>query len=222
MQLWYLSEILGTVEICIQGKILSLIGEHKNFNCLAPAGCGRRRWLGSFHTLIAILIVGTSLFTASARGGAAQNSAAQSTGQERQPSPKLEDSDSQDPYQPLPQDVGAEGLKEMLLRLQTTARMVQVTAHPDDEDGGMLTLESRGKGVSTLLLTLNRGEGGQNKVGSNLFDVLGVLRTLELLAADRYYGVDQRFTRVADFGFSKTPRKLFRSGAVTISCSATW
>jgi len=53
-------------------------------------------------------------------------------------------------------------------------------------------------------LTLNRGEGGQNKVGSNLSDVLGVLRTLELTASDRYYGVEQRFTTVADFGFSKT------------------
>ena len=64
----------------------------------------------------------------------------------------------------------------MLRRLQTTARLMQVTAHPDDEDGGMLTLESRGKGVSTLLMTLTRGEGGQNKLGSNLFDALGVLR----------------------------------------------
>jgi LmbE family N-acetylglucosaminyl deacetylase len=64
--------------------------------------------------------------------------------------------------------------------------------------------------VSVVLLTLNRGEGGQNKVGSNLFDVLGVLRTLELLGADRYYGVQQRFTRVADFGYSKTPEETFQ------------
>jgi len=111
---------------------------------------------------------------------------------------------------PLPQDTGESGLKEMLLRLRTTARLMQTTAHPDDEDGGMLTLESRGKGVTALLLTLNRGEGGQNKVGSNLFDVLGVLRTLELLGADRYYGVEQRFTRVADFGFSKTAEETFQ------------
>ena len=65
----------------------------------------------------------------------------------------------------------------------------------------MLTLESRGHGDSVLLMTLNRGEGGQNKVGSNLSDVLGVVRTLELLAADEYYGVQERFSRVADFGF---------------------
>ena len=112
--------------------------------------------------------------------------------------------------QPLPQDSGATGLKEMLLRLSTTARLMQDVAHPDDEDGGMLTLESRGKGDTVLLLTLNRGEGGQNKIGSNLFDVLGVLRTLELTAADRYYGVEQRFTRVADFGYSKTPEETFQ------------
>jgi LmbE family N-acetylglucosaminyl deacetylase len=98
----------------------------------------------------------------------------------------------------------------MLLRLHTTARMVHTTAHPDDEDGGMLTLESRGKGVTVTVLTLNRGEGGQNKVGSNLFDVLGVLRTLELLGADQYYGVEQRFTRVADFGYSKTANETFQ------------
>ena len=113
-------------------------------------------------------------------------------------------------YAPLPQETGAAGLKLMLRRLQMTGRLMQVTAHPDDEDGGMLTLESRGKGVSTLLMSLTRGEGGQNKLGSNLFDVLGVLRTLELLASDRYYGVEQRFSRVADFGYSKTPEETFQ------------
>jgi len=113
-------------------------------------------------------------------------------------------------YEPLPQETGAAGLKLMLRRLQTTARLMQVDAHPDDEDGGMLTLESRGKGVSTLLMTLTRGEGGQNELGSNLFDLLGVVRTLEVLAADRYYGVEQRFSRVADFGYSKTPEETFQ------------
>src|SRR3989441_6824010 len=113
-------------------------------------------------------------------------------------------------YEPLPQETGAAGLKLMLRRLQTTGRLMQVTAHPDDEDGGMLTLEARGHGVTTLLMTLTRGEGGQNKVGSNLFDVLGVLRALELTASDRYYGVEQRFSRVADFGYSKNPEETFQ------------
>ena len=114
------------------------------------------------------------------------------------------------PAGPLPQDQGAAGLKGMLLRLETTARLMHTTAHPDDEDGGMMTLESRGKGDSVLLLTLNRGEGGQNKVGSGLFDELGIERTLEQLAADRYYGVQQRFTHVVDFGFSKTAEETFQ------------
>ncbi len=96
-----------------------------------------------------------------------------------------------------------------LRRLGTTARLMQTVAHPDDEDGGMLTLESRGRGANVLLMTLNRGEGGQNKVGSNLSDVLGVLRTEELLAADEYYGVQERFSRVADFGFSKSAEETF-------------
>ena len=110
----------------------------------------------------------------------------------------------------LPQDQGASGLRWELLRLGTTARLMQVVAHPDDEDGGMLTLEARGHGVSTLLMTLNRGEGGQNKIGSNLSDVLGVLRAEELLASDQYYGVQERFSRVADFGFSKSPEETFQ------------
>jgi LmbE family N-acetylglucosaminyl deacetylase len=110
---------------------------------------------------------------------------------------------------PIPQDEGLPGLRLELLRLGTTARLMQVVAHPDDEDGGMLTLEARGRGVSTLLMTLNRGEGGQNKIGSNLSDVLGVLRAEELLASDQYYGVQERFSRVADFGFSKSPEETF-------------
>ena len=104
---------------------------------------------------------------------------------------------------------GIAGLRLQLLRLATTARLMQVVAHPDDEDGGMLTLEARGHGVNTLLMTLNRGEGGQNKIGSNLSDVLGVLRAEELLASDQYYGVQDRFSRVADFGFSKNGRRNF-------------
>jgi len=110
---------------------------------------------------------------------------------------------------PLPIDEGETGLKLVLRQLHTTARLMHTVAHPDDEDGGMLTLEARGHGVTALQLTLNRGEGGQNMIGADLGDELGIVRTLELLAADRYYGVDQRFTRAADFGFSKTPDETF-------------
>src|SRR4051812_321323 len=109
----------------------------------------------------------------------------------------------------LAQDQGYVALQQELQRLRTTARLMQTTAHPDDEDGGMLTLESRGKGATILLFTLTRGEGGQNRMGSNLFDELGVLRTLELLASGRYYGVEQRFSHVADFGYSKNAKETF-------------
>ena len=109
----------------------------------------------------------------------------------------------------LPQDQGYVALQQELQKLRTTARLMQTTAHPDDEDGGMLTLETRGEGATALLCSLTRGQGGQNKSGDAFSDELGVLRTLELLAADEYYAVEQRFTRVADFGFSKTPEETF-------------
>ena len=101
-------------------------------------------------------------------------------------------------------DRGAAGMSRWLRELQTRASLLMVTAHPDDEDGGMLTWETRGQGVRAGLLTLNRGEGGQNVMAMDLYDALGLTRTEELLAADRYLGVEQYFTRAVDYGFSKT------------------
>src|SRR5882724_9009169 len=112
--------------------------------------------------------------------------------------------------QPLDMDTGRAGLEQMLTKLRTTARLMYITAHPDDEDGGLLALESRGHGVTVELFTLTRGDGGQNKTGAHFSDELGVLRTLELLESGRYYGVSQRFSRVADFGFSKTADETFQ------------
>jgi LmbE family N-acetylglucosaminyl deacetylase len=93
---------------------------------------------------------------------------------------------------------------QSLQKLKTRGSLMLIVAHPDDEDSGMLAYESRDQGVDTTLLTLNRGEGGQNVMSSDYWDQLGLLRTQELLAAGDYFGVHQRFTRVADFGFSKT------------------
>lgn len=120
------------------------------------------------------------------------------------------------PYQsayarPLPGDLGSVGLSQTLQKLHTRASLAMVTAHPDDEDGGMLTYESRGQGVDTTLLTLNRGEGGQNVMTGDYWDQLGTLRTQELLAAGNYYGVHQYWTRVADFGFSKTIEEALKT-----------
>jgi LmbE family N-acetylglucosaminyl deacetylase len=105
---------------------------------------------------------------------------------------------------PLPQDVGAAGTWQKLLKLRTIASVMHTTAHPDDEHGGLLAMLSRGEGARVALLTLNRGEAGDNAIGSELFDGLGLIRTEELLRADQYYGVDQQyFTTVIDYGFSK-------------------
>lgn len=105
---------------------------------------------------------------------------------------------------PLQIDRGTAGLWQTLLKLHTRASLLMLTAHPDDEDGGMLAYESRGQGARAILLTLNRGEGGQNVMSDDFWDALGLVRTEELLAAGRYYDVQQFWTTVADFGFSKT------------------
>ena len=107
-------------------------------------------------------------------------------------------------YDPLPQDTGAAGTWQKLLKLRTIASVMHTTAHPDDEHGGLLAWFSRGVGARVSLMTLNRGQSGDNALGPQLFDGLGLIRTEELLIADRYYGVDaQYFTTVIDYGFSK-------------------
>lgn len=110
---------------------------------------------------------------------------------------------------PLMPDIGAVHLYQLLIKLHSTGRIMHVVAHPDDEDGGMMTLESRRNGATVILFTVNRGEGGQNKFGIETADDLGILRTLELLEADKYYGAQQRFSRVVDFGYSKTAEETF-------------
>src|SRR5690349_8449556 len=104
----------------------------------------------------------------------------------------------------IPPNRGSAAVWQSLKKLHTRASLIMITAHPDDEDGGMLTYESRGRGARVALLTLNRGEGGANVMSSDYFDALGLVRTEELLAADRYYGTQQYWTRVIDYGFSKT------------------
>jgi LmbE family N-acetylglucosaminyl deacetylase len=111
--------------------------------------------------------------------------------------------------QPLAQDEGAVALEQTLKKLGTRASLMLIVAHPDDEDGGMLTYESRGQGVRVAMMTLNRGEGGQNLMSADFEDALGLVRTQELLAADRYMGVDQMFGTVVDYGFSKTKEEAF-------------
>jgi LmbE family N-acetylglucosaminyl deacetylase len=101
-------------------------------------------------------------------------------------------------------DIGAAGLVQILERLQTTASVLHTGAHPDDEDSAFLARAARGDHARAGYLSLTRGDGGQNIIGPELFDALGVIRTEELLQARRLDGAEQFFARAFDFGFSKS------------------
>ncbi len=88
-----------------------------------------------------------------------------------------------------------------------TTRILYITAHPDDESAAVLTYLARGLHADVALLSITRGEGGQNALGPEQAPQLGLIRTQELLAATRGYGVKLYFTRARDFGFSKTPEE---------------
>src|SRR6266403_3955829 len=90
---------------------------------------------------------------------------------------------------------------------RVTTRILYITAHPDDESGAVLTYLARGLHGDVALLSLTRGEGGQNVLGPEQAPQLGLIRTQELLAATRGYGVKLFFTSAKDFGFSKTPEE---------------
>ena len=94
----------------------------------------------------------------------------------------------QSPADRLPINHGVPALQQMLLKLRTRASLMMIVAHPDDEDGGFLTFESRGMGARVAMLTLNRGEGGQNLMSGDFDEALGLIRTQELLEEDRYTG----------------------------------
>ncbi|MBV9217308.1 MAG: PIG-L family deacetylase [Acidobacteria bacterium] len=101
-------------------------------------------------------------------------------------------------------DYGVLGLAQLLNRLQTTGSVMMIGAHPDDEDSALLAYLARGENARTAYLSLTRGDGGQNIIGPELFESLGVIRTEELLQARRLDGAEQYFARAFDYGFSKT------------------
>lgn len=110
----------------------------------------------------------------------------------------------------VPQDHGTTGVWQRLLKLKTTASALHTQAHPDDEHADLLTYLSRGKGVRTALLSLNRGESGGNVLGGEFFDDLGLLRTEEFLLSAAYYGLDDLyFTSLVDYGFSKRVKEAY-------------
>jgi LmbE family N-acetylglucosaminyl deacetylase len=103
---------------------------------------------------------------------------------------------------PLDDERGHVALGLALRRLATTGIYMMATAHPDDENNGLLVMMSRGEGYRTVLATATRGNGGQNEIGPELFEPLGVLRTEELAAMHRFDGAEQYFTRAVDFGYT--------------------
>jgi LmbE family N-acetylglucosaminyl deacetylase len=110
---------------------------------------------------------------------------------------------------PLDQEQGDVALGLLLRRLGNTGIFMQATAHPDDENNGLLVLLNRGLGYRTVLATATRGNGGQNEIGPELFEALGVLRTEELHAIHRFDGAEQYFTRAVDFGYSFSLEETF-------------
>ena len=99
---------------------------------------------------------------------------------------------------------GETKIRLMLEELNNVGSVMMIAAHPDDENTALLAYLARGRHVRTGYLSLTRGEGGQNLIGSEQSDELGVIRTEELLAARRIDGAEQFFTRAIDFGFTKS------------------
>ena len=99
---------------------------------------------------------------------------------------------------------GYAALDRALAKLATHRRLLVIGAHPDDEDTSALALVSRQLGGEAAYLSLSRGEGGQNLIGTDLGEALGVLRTEELLAARGVDGARQFFTRAFDFGYTRS------------------
>jgi LmbE family N-acetylglucosaminyl deacetylase len=118
---------------------------------------------------------------------------------------------------------GVAKTKLALDRLNVLGNVLMIAAHPDDENTALLALLARGRKYRTAYLSLTRGEGGQNLIGSEQGDELGVIRTQELIAARQIDGAEQFFTRAIDFGFSKTADEtLSKWGREQVLSDTVW
>jgi hypothetical protein len=108
-----------------------------------------------------------------------------------------------------PQKLNAVEIYEQVQKLNFLGKVLYVAAHPDDENTKLITYFSNYYHAQTAYLSLTRGDGGQNLIGTELREKLGAIRTQELLAARRIDGGEQFFTRANDFGFSKEPNETF-------------
>lgn len=117
---------------------------------------------------------------------------------------------AQQPAAPAPDGRSLPEVLEAIERTRVVTRILYVTAHPDDEPGALLAYLARGLHADVALLSLTRGEGGQNALGPEQGPRLGVIRSEELLRATQVYGTRLFFTRASDFGYSKTPEETLK------------
>jgi LmbE family N-acetylglucosaminyl deacetylase len=111
---------------------------------------------------------------------------------------------------PIDEEQGHVALGLALRHLSNVGIFMHTTAHPDDENNGLLVMMNRGMGYRTALATATRGNGGQNEIGPEIFEALGLLRTGELAALHRFDGAEQYFTRAVDFGYSFSLEETFQ------------
>ena len=108
-----------------------------------------------------------------------------------------------------PKKLNAAEIKQALNKLEVLGSVLYIAAHPDDENTRMIAYMANELKTRTGYLAMTRGDGGQNLVGTEIREYLGIIRTQELLAARRRDGGEQFFTRTNDFGFSKNPEETF-------------
>ncbi len=109
-----------------------------------------------------------------------------------------------------PRTLNATELRLALKKLTVLGSVLYVAAHPDDENTAFLAYMAKGRMMRSAYLAVTRGEGGQNLLGAEQGDLMGIIRTQELLAARRIDGAEQYFTRAIDFGYSKTLEETMR------------
>src|SRR6476620_5289694 len=113
-------------------------------------------------------------------------------------------------YSVVSPDSGHVALGLAIRKLNVAGTFMQAPAHPDDETNALFALFTHGMGLRSVDVQNNRGEGGQNEIGPELFRDIGVLRTSELLAAHRIDGAEQYFTRAIDYGYSFDPEEVIK------------
>lgn len=110
-----------------------------------------------------------------------------------------------------PKKLNAAEIKQALNKLEVLGSVLYVAAHPDDENTRLIAYMANERKLRTAYMAMTRGDGGQNLVGTDIREYLGIIRTQELLAARRKDGGEQFFTRTNDFGFSKDPDETFNT-----------